>query len=81
LQRKVCMLLIGNVIGLFWNHIFFMFADIACSYFGEFCNGLFIILNPFLNLIWIVSFWSISDNFCLINYNLYFRFLKEQFRK
>jgi hypothetical protein len=23
-----------------------------------------------------ISFWSISDNFCLISYNFYFRFLK-----
>lgn len=60
LQRKVCMLLTGNVIGLFWNSIFSLFAGTASSYFGEFCNVLFIILNPFLNLIWMVSFWSIS---------------------
>jgi hypothetical protein len=60
LQRKVCMLLIGNIIGYFWNHIFSLFANAACSYFGEFCNALFIILNPFLNLFWIVSFWSMS---------------------
>jgi hypothetical protein len=60
LQRKVGMLLIGNIIGLFWNHIFSLFAANACSYFGEFYNVLFIIFNPFLNLIWIVSYWSIS---------------------
>jgi hypothetical protein len=60
LQRKVSMLLIGNVICLAWNHIFSLFAATVCSYFGVFYNALFIILNPFLNLIWIVSFWSIS---------------------
>jgi len=60
LQRKICMLLIGNIIGLLWNHIFSLFANAACSYFGEFCNALFIIMNPFLNLFWLVSFWSMS---------------------
>ena len=60
LQRKVSMLLIGNVICLFWNHTFSLFAAAICGYFGGFFNALFIVLNPFLNLIWIVSFWSLS---------------------
>jgi len=60
LQRKIGMLLIGNIIGLFWTHIFSLFATTVCSYFGGFYNALFMILSPFLNLIWIVSFWSIS---------------------
>lgn len=60
LQRKIGMLLIGNIICLFWTHIFSLFAATVCSYFGGFYNALFMILSPFLNLIWIVSFWSIS---------------------
>jgi hypothetical protein len=60
LQRKISMLLIGNVICLFWTHFFSLFAATVCSCFGGFYNALFIILSPFLNLIWIVSFWSIS---------------------
>jgi uncharacterized membrane protein YgaE (UPF0421/DUF939 family) len=59
LQRKVCMLILGNAIGIFWNSIFSLFADTASRYLGEFCNVLFIILNPFLNLVWIVSFWCV----------------------
>jgi hypothetical protein len=60
LQRKVGMLLIGNVMCIFWTHIFSLFAATVCGYFGGIYNALFIILSPFLNLIWIVSFWSIS---------------------
>jgi len=60
LTRKVCMLLIGNVIGLLWNYTFSLFVGTFASYFGASFDALYIILNPFLNLIWIVSFWSIS---------------------
>jgi hypothetical protein len=60
LQRKIGMLLIGNVICLFWTHLFSLFAATVCSRFGGLYNALFIILNPFLNLVWIVSFWSLS---------------------
>lgn len=60
LTRKIFMLLIGNVIGLFWNYLFSLFAYTVAYYFGGFFNTLYIILSPFVNLIWIVSFWSIS---------------------
>jgi hypothetical protein len=60
LTRKICMLLIGNIIGLFWNYLFSLFAYTLAYYLGEFFNTLYIILSPFVNLIWIVSFWSIS---------------------
>ncbi|NWF87010.1 hypothetical protein HXY32_04295 [Candidatus Bathyarchaeota archaeon] len=60
LARKTCLLLIGNVIDLFWNYLFFLFAFLGVNLFGEGFNGLYLILNPFANLVWIISFWSIS---------------------
>jgi hypothetical protein len=60
LTRKLSMLLAGNVIGLFWNYVFSLFVAAVVNYFGEFFNTLYMILNPFVNLIWVVSFWSIS---------------------
>jgi hypothetical protein len=60
LLRKSSMLLAGNAIGLLWNCLFSLFVASVANYFGEFFNTLYIILNPFVNLIWIVSFWSIS---------------------
>jgi hypothetical protein len=60
LTRKISMLLIGNIIGLFWNYLFSLFAYTVGYYLGESFNTLYIILSPFINLIWIVSFWSIS---------------------
>jgi hypothetical protein len=60
LTRKISMLLIGNIIGLFWNYLFSLFAYTVAYYLGESFNTLYIILSPLVNLIWIVSFWSIS---------------------
>jgi len=60
LTRKLSMLLAGNIIGLLWNYLFSMLVATVANYFGEFFNTVYIILNPFVNLIWIVSFWSIS---------------------
>ena len=58
--KKIGLLLIGNVIGLLWNSVFSSFTYVAACYFGGFLNVLYMILNPLLNLIWVVSFWSIS---------------------
>jgi len=60
LTRKLCILLMGNVIGLVWNYLFSLFAAAGANFFGNFFDALYIILNPFLNLIWIVSFWSMG---------------------
>lgn len=60
LTRKLCMLLIGNAIGLFWNYLFSSFAVTLIGYFGDSINTLYMVLNPFINLIWIVSFWSLT---------------------
>jgi len=54
------MLLAGNIIGLLWNYLFSMFVVTVVNYFGRFFDIVYIILNPFVNLVWIVSFWSIS---------------------
>jgi hypothetical protein len=60
LRRKLCMLLLGNVVGLVWNYVFSLFAVTTTSYFGELFEALYLIFNPFFNLVWIVSFWSLS---------------------
>lgn len=58
--KKIMLLLIGNVIGLLWNSVFSSFFYVAACYFGELFNVLYIIVNPLLNFVWVVSFWSIS---------------------
>lgn len=60
LTRKVFMLFVGNVAGFVWNYLFCLFAfdaaDNLTCVFNVFC----IFLGPFINLVWIVSFWSMS---------------------
>jgi hypothetical protein len=63
LARKIFMLLMGNIIGLVWNSLFSLSADALALYLGEVFTTLHIILSPFANLIWIVSFWSLSLTF------------------
>jgi len=60
LNRKLGMLTIGNVIGLFWNIILFFFAAAGSAYFGEAFNVFYAVFRPFLNFMWIISFWSLS---------------------
>jgi hypothetical protein len=60
LLRKLFILLLGNVVGFVWNYVFSLLAYTAATYFGDSFNTLYLILNPFANLVWIVSFWSMS---------------------
>ena len=60
LKTKASMLLLGNIIGFIWNDLFFLFAYSVTRCVGESFNTLHMILSPMLNLVWIVSFWSIS---------------------
>lgn len=66
LTTKVVMLSLGNMIGLLWNYVFSLFISALISYFGELFNTLYLILSPFLNLVWIVTFYSLSLTF-LVN--------------
>ncbi len=57
---KTCLLLLGNIVGAFLNYFFLLFTFLGIYCLGEFFNIICAILNPFANLVWIVSFWSIS---------------------
>ena len=60
LERKLLLLLTGNMIGVAWNSLFSILVQVALSYVGESADTLSLIFNPLINLIWIVSFWSVS---------------------
>ena len=60
LNRKLGMLALGNVIGLFWNSVLHFFAVAGGTFFGETFNVFYAVLYPLLNFMWIVSFWSLS---------------------
>lgn len=63
LKRMMFALIMGNVVCLIWSNIFSMFVDaVAVQAFDGF-NALFVVLSPILNLLWVVSYWSLSLTF------------------
>ncbi len=73
--KKIGLLTIGNIVGLFWNFIFYYVFWAGTSFFGNVFNIFYILVYPFMSLIWIVSFWSLS-----ISFLPKFEGLKEQVR-
>lgn len=59
-SRKLGLLAAGNFVGLFWNFVFLYFSFAGTTYFGNVFNAFYIIIYPFLNLMWIVPFWALS---------------------
>jgi hypothetical protein len=59
LSRKLGMLILGNIIGLSWNFIFYFFEITGTIQFGKTFDAFYTLFNPLLNLMWIVSFWSL----------------------
>jgi hypothetical protein len=59
-NRKLGMLALGNIIGLFWNFFLYFFAIAGVTFFGEVFNVFYAVFYPLLNFMWIVSFWSLS---------------------
>jgi hypothetical protein len=60
LNRKLGILALGNIMGLFWNFVLYYFAIAGVIFFGEPFNVFYTVSYPFLNFMWIVSFWSLS---------------------
>ncbi len=58
--RKLSILTIGSALGLFWSLAFYHFAAVGASVFGEPFEAFYVMISPFLNLMWIVPFWSYS---------------------
>lgn len=56
----ICLLFLGNACGFCWNYLFFLFSRFGAYYMGEFFKILYALVNPFLNAMWTVFFWSIS---------------------
>ena len=59
-SRKLGLLALGNMLGFLWNHTFASFAIVGAAFFGETFSTIYTISYPFLNSLWIVTFWSLS---------------------
>ena len=72
LTKKGFILVAGNILGFLCNLLFFNLSYAGLTYFQPFdkeFNALYTLLFPFLNLLWIVPFWSFSLSL-LIDRNL-----------
>jgi hypothetical protein len=59
-SRKLGLLALGNMLGFLWNYTFASFAVVDASFFGETFSIIYTISYPFLDSLWIVTFWSLS---------------------
>jgi len=60
INKKIGILALGNITGLLWNLVLQYFDIAGAAFFGETFSLFFTIVYPFLNFMWIVSFWSLS---------------------
>jgi len=60
LNIKLGILALGNITGLFWNTVLHYFDIAGFAFFGEPFNVFYAVSYPFLNFMWVVSFWSLS---------------------
>jgi hypothetical protein len=60
LNQKLGIIASGNTVGLFWNFVLQRFAISGAAFFGESFNVFYGVSYPFLNFMWVVSFWSVS---------------------
>src|SRR3989304_10143675 len=49
INRKIGMLALGNIIGLFWGYVLYFFSIAGVMFFGEGFNVFSAIFYPFLN--------------------------------
>jgi hypothetical protein len=61
--KKISLLAVGNIVGLFWNLIFYYFYLAGYDHFGLAFTAFYTLIYPILNLMWIVPFWSLSLGF------------------
>jgi hypothetical protein len=63
LIKKSFLLIVGNLLGVFCNKLFFEFQITGLNLFQKSFETIYVLFFPFLNLIWIVPFWSLSLSF------------------
>ena len=63
LTLKSILLTACNLLGLFSNYLFKHISDAGYQIFGSTFNNFYALIFPFLTLMWIVPFWSLSLSF------------------
>jgi hypothetical protein len=65
--KKTCLLALGNVLGAFWNYLFFQLINSGEQHFGRVFMVFYALIFPFVNVAWVVPFWSLSISFLTPN--------------
>jgi len=60
LFHKVSLATIGNVSGFGWEYFLGYLAENTYHYFGGLSDAVYFVVNPFLELFWIVSMWALG---------------------
>ena len=64
LLRKVFLLISGNIVGLAWYLVQSSFGAASAPYLGVGAfKIIYVVMGPIIDLIWIVSVWSLSLSF------------------
>ena len=57
---KISLAAVGNVVGLVWEFFLAYIATSLCQQFGSVFSELYFVADPFFELFWIVSMWSLG---------------------
>jgi hypothetical protein len=60
LLHKILIATIGNMAGLGWEYFSTCLAVNAFHYLGDWSGAIYFVINPFLELFWIVFLWSLG---------------------
>jgi hypothetical protein len=60
LLYKFSLVGIGNLVGLVWEYFLAYLVANMLHHFGNIFGGLYFMLIPFLELVWIVSMWALG---------------------
>jgi hypothetical protein len=60
LFHKISLATIGNMAGFGWESFLTCVAANTRYYFGGLSSAVYFVVNPFLELLWIVSMWALG---------------------
>jgi uncharacterized membrane protein len=68
-NKKMAILTLGNIIGLFWSFVLNQFAIACNTFFGEPFSIFYAVVYPFLNFMWIVSYPHLFGRIHIISFS------------
>lgn len=60
LFHKISLATIGNIVGFGWEYFLACLAANTFHYLGGLSGAVYFVINPFLELFWIVSMWALG---------------------